>query len=269
MTATSVPISAPNLVPTLSGFLPTVTGDATITITAGTCTDSSAHNYIFSSSTLTIDAAIAGAGGLDTGTLAASTLYAILVIDSSIALAQGLSNSTGVVQGMLTLASTETTPTLGTKIINGTLYGYDEFRVVGYALTDGSADFLPGVWSGTGIEREFQFAEQLAVLAAGAQTSFTTVDIDNAVPRQIIPDGARVGLNYAFTPASDSDTFALLTYGITSTNGMQIFSGPEASAVAQAVTWIPTGLNSGVPAIQYKVSAGTLGLNVFGYQVTL
>lgn len=269
MTATSVPIFAPNLVPMISGFLPAITGNTTITLTAGTCTDSSSHNYIFSSSSISIDTAIAGAGGLDTGSLAASTLYAILVIDSSIALAQGLSNSTGVVNGMITLASTDTSPTLPTKVISGTLYGYDEYRVVGYALTDASAHFLPGVFSGTGVEREFSFATGLGILTAGASTSFATVDIDNAVPRQIIPDGARVGLNYAFTPVTDSDTFALLTYGVTSTPGMQVFTGPEASAVAQAVTWIPSGQNSGVPAIQYKVSAGAVTLVVFGYRISL
>lgn len=263
MTAISVPVVAPNVVPVLNGFEITITDTDAISVSAGIATDSGSRNYITSATALTIDTAISGAGGLDTGTIAASTLYAVLVTGDSV------NQNDGIVKAMLTLQSTEATPTLPSPVVGGIQIGYDQFRVVGYVLTDGSANLLSGVWFGKGADREFQFATSLAVLAGGTSTSFATVDIDNAVPRQIIPDGAEVGLNYAFTANADSDTFAFLTYGVTSTDGMQIFTGPEASAVAQAITWIPTGLNSGVPAIQYKVSAGSLAASVFGYRVSL
>lgn len=269
MTAQSVPIYAPNVVPTLTGFVPAIASDTTITLTAGICTDASARNYIVSNSVITIDSAVAGLNGLDTGTIAADSFYAILAVGDS------TNQNDGITGGMLTLVSDTSTisPVLPSKINPDypEPQGYDMYRVVGYVLTDGSAHFLPGVFSGQGTERAFAYATGINVLTSGSSGTFTPVDLINGSNHIIVPAGAEVALNYFFLPDSNGDTFALLTTGVTSTNGMQVFSASGGSE-ADAMAYIIAGSDTGIPAVSYKVEAAgddALTLLVAGYKISL
>jgi len=81
------------------------------------------NDTVVSSINVTADLGDAGAGGLDTGTVAVDTFYHIFVIhDTS-------GTSTPVTTG---LASTSTAPTMPT--------GYDVYRRVGQVLTDSNGD---------------------------------------------------------------------------------------------------------------------------------
>src|SRR5208283_4100787 len=55
-----------------------------LSVAAGAARDSSNVNDIVSPTAVSISSAINGAGGLDTGTIAASTFYAVYIIGSSL-----------------------------------------------------------------------------------------------------------------------------------------------------------------------------------------
>jgi hypothetical protein len=116
---------------------------------------------------LTVNMAVMGAGGLDTGAEAASTWYAVFVIADSFGV-----NSPA---GLFSLSSTA--PTLPV--------GYDKFRRLGWVRNTGSSNFRKYSLVGSGYQRFFHYDESfsnLRVLTNGSATSFTSVSLAAYVP---------------------------------------------------------------------------------------
>lgn len=146
--------------------------DHDINITAGLCKDSTNAEVIELAAEITkrIDAAWSvgdDAGGLDTGSVAADTIYSMWVIKRS---------DTGVVDVLFSLS--KTAPTMPTD--------YDFKRFIGFVWTlDGAATIKPFIMTGTG-EIWFTKASQCIVVTA-AKTDFTTyaenpVDLSGDLP---------------------------------------------------------------------------------------
>ena len=126
-----------------------ISNDATtpntkLDISAGQCRDSAnmidmgiGSSYVVPyqglavSTPLVLNAGVNGANGLDTGSLAASSMYAVYII--------GDSRGYNATASILSLAS-NSSPLLPS--------GYDSYRVIGYWATDASSHFLLGYYTG-------------------------------------------------------------------------------------------------------------------------
>lgn len=129
--------------------------------------DSTNTSVISFAGTLAADITVSGAGGLDTGSEAASTWYAVHVIADSSA-----TNSPAAL-----LSTSATAPTLPG--------GYDLFRRVGWVRNDASSDFVPFYQAGTGLNRQVFYTDFVAnrqVLSGGAAVGFASVDASAVLP---------------------------------------------------------------------------------------
>ena len=210
------------------------TADETISIAAGRARDSSDVNDIIVDAALSGSNIVAGVNGLDTGTVAASTMYAVYVIGSSL----------GVVSpaGLMSLASSAT-PTLP--------FQYDEYRRIGWVLTDGTSDNLLFWQYGSDKTRQYYYDVGISELSGGSSATYAAVDLASSVP----PIATNVIMDVAYTPNGATDVAEFLPFGSSATNGIVRFGyGVAGAQVGQAV--IPCQLDSGVPKIQYKVTSG-------------
>lgn len=194
---------------------------------------------------LTVNSALSGEGGLDTGTIAANTLYAIYLI--------GDSRYYKPTAGMFSLAAS-TYPTMP--------FGYDSYRLIGYVATDVSSNFIKQYVSGTGNSRVITLDAPPAILTAGAQTSYTNVSVGAFVP---VVDNTYVTINAEFTSSAAGNT-ANLKGALQVGDAVSIIA-PVAggTAVTTSENVVLAQIVTSVPRISYKVAAGTLTLKLVNY----
>lgn len=201
-------------------------------------------NDIILSTAATLNSAINGAGGLDSGAIAASTLYAIHVISSS----------TSAADTSTLLSTSATDPVLPLN--------YDMFCRVGWVYTDGSSNFALGRWEGHGSERTYWYDTGVSELSAGTSATFAAVDVATSVP----VSATTAILTTTFNANAAGDTFALRPTGSASTDGIVILSAASATADEVKQCLAPVGVSSAIPSIDYKVTAsGALTILVAGY----
>lgn len=245
-----------------------ISNDATtpntkIDIAAGQCRDSSnvfdmnLGNYLGANPnasanvSTTIDATTNGANGLDTGSLANSTMYYIYVIGD----ASGYKTTAAIVSA--------NAPATGPVLP----FGYGISRYIGSILTDGSAHFLKTYYSGNGTVRYAQYDAPVAVTvtASGTSASYSAMDLSVAVPPT---NFGKVFVEYKWTNNAPAD---LLKFTPTGATGDFLTVSGIAAGVAQIdqFTILPL-VATAKPEISYKTSAGTLN-NVWvqGYEVLL
>lgn len=223
------------------------TPDEIINIAAGQCRDSSDVYFLESDASISVDNTVSGLGGLDTGTVAASTLYAVYLVGDAV-------------------SGNATSAMISTNMTNPLLpFGYNVYRKIGYVRTDGSSDFLLGYWVGNNNARKFLYDAPIATaITAGAATSYTAVTLTTFVPAV---ENTPVYVAYDMTPAAASRIMSLTPFDGT---------GDAFSATSQVTGVHVTGnamvvanLDSGAPKIKYKWSAGggdAVALNVAGYE---
>lgn len=227
----------------------------TLTVAAGKTPNSTFENIITLDAPITISLAALGAGGIDAGTVAASTKYFVYVIGSS--------NNYGEEEGFLrtgdndylgsAILSTSETPSLP--------FGYDMYRYVGAIYTTAGSVIEPFVQYGSGQERTMMYVTALSELAGGTSATYANIDVASAVPKV----GLRAILKLAVTPTAANNAAHVLPFGVTSTNGFVTVSG-DVAAVVQTTTGCicAVGSNAGVPTLQYKVT-GAVTISVQGY----
>lgn len=224
------------------------TPNTKLTIAAGTTLDSTATFQIGTTSTITINAANNGLNGLDTGSLAASTVYSVYLIADPVS-----QQATGA---MISLSATPLLP-----------FGYSAFALLGYAVTDASSHFLKGYWSDAdGSLRTFTFDAPILCINAGTQTGYTGVALTAFVPAV---ENTPVVLYSNFTANAAAD---ILNYqGYNSTGDAVTIVAPVAGATAHTTqqNTVLAQLNSAAPSIKYKVSAGAVSTYVCSYQWSL
>lgn len=229
-----------------------VTNDSTtpnniINVASGQCRDSTDTYVITNTASVNVTKTTSGLAGLDTGTIAASTLYAVYIVGDAV---------TGLTTGAM-ISTNMTTPLLP--------YGYNVFRKIGYVRTDGSSNFLKGYWSGNNNSRLFMYDAPIATsITAGAATSYTALTLATFVPAiQNTP----VWIAFDMTPAAASRIMSLHPFGATG-DAVSITSQVTGVHVTGNVL-VQARLDSGAPKIEYKWSAGggdAVALNVAGYQ---
>jgi len=211
-------------------------------ITVGTANPNLEGSTI--ASPLVINTAVVGANGIDAGTLGASHVYAVYVIADS-----RYYNS---VAGLLSLAS-NATPTMP--------FGYDSYRLIGYAVTGGGSTFLAMYTSGNGNARRFTYDAPIQILS-GNQTSYTGVDLTNFVA-PVANTPCSIFSNFTANAAADVENLQ----GYNSTGDAVTIIAPVAGATAHTTSQNPVlaQLNTAAPSIKYKVSAGSLVLDLVSF----
>lgn len=194
---------------------------------------------------LVIDTDVVGANGIDTGVLQASKVYAVYAIADS--------RYYKPVAGLVSLSlSAPQMP-----------FGYDSYRLVGYAVTDSSVHFLKMYVAGSGNTRIFNFdAPQATAVTAGNATSYTAVALTALVPAV---ENLPVSIAYAFTPGAAGRALNL-TPGNGVGNAVTI-TGQVTSVVISGNVQVLSKVSSSVPEIDYKVanSGDAVAINVAGF----
>jgi len=220
--------------------------DEVVSCAAGSTMDSTGTFQIVVSSALSASNVTAGAGGLDTGTVAASTQYFIHLI-------QGLLKPSNQA---LMYSLSATAPLMPV--------GYELFRCLGVVRTASDSDNLPGYWSGNGSYRTFMFDAPLATtITAGAATTAAEVPLSGLVPAIYL--NMPVYMYVVATGDAASRTLSVRPYSGT---GYPIVVTTQVTSVAITPTFkIQSRLNSTTPSLQYVWNAGTntAAFSVAGY----
>lgn len=238
----NIPIYAP-FTANISGLRMTWLTTTTMQVELGQCSDSTVVNEIVLTAATPISTAQQGAGGLDIGTIAASTMYAVYVI--------GDSTDYNPTAALISLSDTQ-------PLLPG---GYDMFRKVGHVLTDGSSYFLVFRQFGNGVDRTFYYDVAIAELTGGTSATYAAVDLSSSVPLE----ATSVILKTALTPTAAGNSVEIRPTGSSATNGYSILSGAVA-AVVQTLDLVT--VCSALASIDYKVT-GAVTLSTQGYVESL
>ena len=195
---------------------------------------------------LLINSAVNGVNGLDTGTIAASTQYAIYLI--------GDSRGYNQVAGIMSLTS-NVAPLLP--------LGYDSLRLIGFIETDGSSHFVYATHKPQNMVGALTYYLQppVSVLSGGNATTFTAINLSTAIPTTTLPN-VIVSLLVTFTPAAINDVVQFRPTGSSATSGVPTIVGAAAGiAQTQYLTMI-AGVGASVPEIDYLVTSSSDAVSV-------
>jgi|SRR6267154_1006969 len=225
------------------------TPNTKVNLSAGQARDSSDSMDIVLSAAVVIDTAVIGdPNGLDQGVLLASKVYAIYVI--------GDSTNKKQPAGLISLAS-NSTPLMP--------FGYDSYRLVGYAVSDSSVHFLKAYISGNNNFRRFVYDAPLATsVTAGTSATYAAIDLSVLVPAV---DQTPVIFRANWTANAAADTFNM--QGGNGTGDQWTLIAPVAGATAHTVGFgsVLSQLVATVPTSNYKVSGvGGVAINVAAFE---
>lgn len=202
------------------------------------------------SNAVTVNIGINGAGGLDVGTIAASTMYYVYAIGCS----------TGDLPGSVIISLSATAPTLPSVVgTNGSVASYDCYRYIGSISIDGSSHIRPFFQSGTSNVRPMRY--QTAVAPASAATAGSTTYATIGVITTLIPQNyVDVLVDVSITPNAANNAVFLAPYGNTSSGDVTRLSGAATGSAQLGQLVCPCNLNGGTPAIMevdYKTSSAS------------
>lgn len=222
-----------------------VTPDEIIDIAVGSIMDSTGVYQINVDSVLSPSIVDSGLNGLDTGAVAASTVYAVHLVADPV--------TQQAVGAMFSLSATA--PLLP--------FGYSVFKLIGYVVTDGTSDILLGYWTaGNSSRRSFVYDAPIICLSAGASATYAGVALTAFVPA-VEQTPVMIYSDWTANAAAD-----VLNYqGFDSTGDAVTIIAPVAGATAHTTqqNMVLAQLNTAAPSIKYKVSAGTVNAYVCGY----
>jgi hypothetical protein len=229
-------------------------GTTTFSLAPGMCrdsTDSMDLTYGFvddfnnvNNQTIILDVAKNGANGLDTGSIAANTWYSVYVIGSS--------TNQSPVALIATLSSNEK-PYLPA--------GYDCYRLRTFFRVDNSSSIIRfnALYDGASIE--YNFLEDVLPLTGGAATTLTDLIVDSSIPPV---QTAIMNLGFGFTPAAAGNVLELQPSNYQGITG-QKYSAQVASIPLFGQASVFVNDNGTNRTIKYKVSAGTVNLQVYAF----
>ena len=230
-----------------------ISNDATtpntkLDVATGSCLDSTGTFQLTLSTAVVINAASNGLNGLDTGSLAASTVYKVFVVADPVT-----QQTTGA------MISASATPLLP--------YGYSAYALIGYVTTDASSHFLAGYWSDNdSARRTFTYDAPIIALSGGTQTGYTGVALTAFVPPVA---NTSVSMYMLFAANAAGNTANLQGYNSTGDAVTVIAPTATGTANTTANVNVLAQLNTAAPSIKYKVAAGALSLYVNGYTFDL
>lgn len=223
------------------------TPDEIIDIAVGSIMDSTGVYQLNVDAVLSPSIANSGLNGLDTGTVAASKVYAVYLVADPV--------TQQAIGAMYSLSLT------------GPLmpFGYSAYALIGFVTTDSSSDILLGYWTaGNSSQRTFMYDAPIATpITAGAAVADAAVVLTGLVPAvNLTPVYAK----FAMTPAAASRTLTLKTYG--AVGDMFQATSQVTGVVVRGSALVLSALNAGVPSLEYVWSAGggdAVAINVAGY----
>lgn len=236
-------------------------GTTSFTVSAGRCSNSTNVNDISvglplnvaatqtgelpvdaGTGAVTVSTAVSGAGGLDTGTIANSTFYAV----------HAIGDSYGVNAGSAMISTSATAPILPS--------GYDMFFRIGYVKTDGSAHILAFRQDGTGLDRWMWYDAAIATgITAGSSATYAAVDCSASLPAST---PTMVNFLCVFSPTGTNDKLVLVPGTSTATAGYATLSGTGAAVTGNLIC--PTD-SPNTDAVDYKVTGASTAINVAAY----
>ncbi len=266
----------------LQGMRLTYATATTFTVTQGQARDSTDLNDIVLAlppqndgtpilTPFTLNTALNGAGGLDTGTIANSTLYYVFAIASSqnshINLPPSPQESLAVppfttpsstspvvqdgyyVQANVMISTSRDNPLLP--------FGYDMFRRIGAVSTDGAAALRPFFQTGYGKDRRMHY--QTAVAPGSAATAGSTTYATIGVLTTLVPQiECEVLVDCSIISATIGNGLFLAQYGNASGGDITRMSGISTTLVSLAQLTCPAAFNAaGTPIVEvdYKTTA--------------
>lgn len=210
--------------------------------------DNPAQQFLNYQPGLFVNSAVNGANGLDTGTIAASTQYAVYLIGDS----RNYNNTAAVLS--LTSNSAPLLPS-----------GYDSYRLIGFWATDSSSHFVYATNKPQNIGGLLTYFNSpgVSVLAGGNATSFTAIDLttNSAIPTTTLQN-VIVTFLVNFTPAAVGDTVQFRPTGSTATAGLPTITGTTAGMAQSQYIQVIAGVGSSKPEIDYKVTSGSDAVSV-------
>lgn len=219
------------------------TPDEIVNCAIGSARDSTNTNDISVTEALSADITVSGAGGLDTGSVAANTFYSVHVVADS-----ELYNDPTLIFSLSATA----------PVIPG---GYDMFRRVGYVLTDATSDIVAFDQRGNGQEKTMVYRVAVPTdVTAGAAAAWAAVDVSDSIPLANCLGLFRV----AFDPTAADDTVFLRSGDSAVDNDQAVLSGSAAGVTKTGNLVCPVGgtLASG---IDYEVIGDAVDISVQGY----
>ena len=194
---------------------------------------------------VTVNIATQGAGGLDNGTLAASTFYAVHAIGDSF----------GIEPGSVIISTSVTAPLLPA--------GYDMFRRIGFIKTDGSSEVLAFRQEGVTADRWMWWDVAIATsITAGASATFATVDASAGIPAMGVNSQALFLV--VFTPTAADDTVELRPGLSSAVAGYARMSGSVAAVATTGMMLSPIDTPY-TDAVDYLVTGSATAISVAAY----
>ncbi len=255
-------ISAP--IPYVYGAQLAWASNTTITATACQMRDSTngvdisiGSPFAASPTTTTINGAVNGLNGLDTGSLGVSKQYAVYAISD-----QSGFNPAGYI-----LSLNATNPLLPSTPSTPFPSGYSSWRRIGYVFTNSSSQFILFYQTGKGNNRYYQYDAAQAVLTGGSSATFAAVNLEAFAP---LVTNSLVYLAASYVPAVAGNVASLRPTGSSAAaNVSPVQITGTVAAVAQKFPAVPvmakiatTHLN-----VDYIVqTSDALSLSVVGYQ---
>ncbi len=247
----------------LNGLQASYTSGTVLSIAAGQCRDSNNiidmvlgdflnEGYGTDNSATALNMAVNGINGLDTGSIAASTVYAIYVIGDS-----SNKNPTGVIASV-----SQSNPLLP--------FGYDSYRKIAYWPTSSGSVFLLGYYSISGVGvRTFYYDAPISVGTTSTEAAYTAINLIKFVPTQ---SNLPVWLNVSFTPGTAGDFLSLQPGNAT---GAAVVITGQVMSVAITMPVKVLAQNTTIstvvsPTINYKNSGtDTIAINCAGFEISL
>lgn len=233
----------------------------TMTVTAGRCGNSTNVNDISvglplnvaatqtgtepvaaGSGTVTINTAVNGAGGLDIGSMANSTFYAVYAIGDSF----------GIEPGSACISANLVSPLLPA--------GYDMSFRIGFIKSSGAAAILAFRQDGCGLDRWMWYDAAIATgVTAGSSATYAAVDCSASLP---VATPTMVNFLCVFSPTGTNDKLVLVPGTSTATAGYATLSGTGAAVTGNLIC--PTDSPT-TDAVDYKVTGASTAISVAAY----
>lgn len=174
----------------MHGFLVTRTGNSTVSVGIGECSDQNNVLDMEIKSTVVVDLSTNGVNGLDSGTVAADTWYYLYAI----------TNSKNNYEAQAIFSKNRIEPQLP--------HPYDSYRLIDYWRTDNSSNIIEAANTGEGNYRSKWYKDKIIIASYSTDTNWVVSGLTNSgVPP--IPSGAVVYFQTKYTPNSTSGFFQL------------------------------------------------------------
>lgn len=237
-----------------------VSANTWFNVAAGACRDHTNVNDIVISNNVVVDIAKVGVAGIDTGAVAASSLYAVYAIGSS-ANQIGNGQPYSAYPGTVIISASFVQPALP--------FGYDMYRRIGTVATTSGSTLRPFTQYGSGATRTMWYGGSLATsITAGASTSFVEVGV-NAVTTCVAPQTCKVLLNVTLTPATAGNKVTLSATGVSGSDYAS-FSGSVAAVAANNMLICPALVDNDTELFYRVSNAGdAVAIAVRGFEDNL